>query len=132
MWPAVTASVGVQVCPSFTPPLDTAAETASRSQRDESTNNPAWNEGRQRGQGMDGTARRGHRSCRPDECGYDCVTAGKACFFEECSQKGRTSLQKTNAFVQKCVNLCFGSGAERSGGIRWKKKKKRKSQTVHS
>lgn len=34
----VTVSVGVQVCPSFTPPLDSAAKTASTSQRDKKIN----------------------------------------------------------------------------------------------
>lgn len=34
----MTASVGVQVCPGFTPPLDGTAKTASHSQRDEDIN----------------------------------------------------------------------------------------------
>ena len=38
MWSAVASSVGVQVCPAFTPQPDAAAKTASRSQRDEDTN----------------------------------------------------------------------------------------------
>lgn len=87
-----------QVCPVFTPPLVTAAKTASKRWRHKC---PAWDEGRPRGgRGVSGwTEEGGGGNISIDGCGNDHVNSSNYMLVKECSQR------RQGSFI-KVVHIC--------------------------